>query len=388
MKIHVNQIEKRSWIEINLSQLRANYNIYKKSLKRDAEIMAVIKADAYGHGDVQIARMLSDLGVRLFAVSNIDEAVGLRDAGITGEILILGYSSPIYVKTLYDFDLTQALVSEEYAAQLANTGFRIKCQFAIDTGMNRIGIDADDPEHCEKIIRYYSDKLNINGIFSHLCVADSDDESDRIFTQGQIDKFKVIADKISDLNLPYIHCCNSAGGLSHIDNSQYFNPIGNIIRLGIVLYGLKPDYSNLLPEGIATAVTWKSVISMVKPVHKGEYIGYGRSFKVEKESIIATVATGYADGLNRQLSNKGFVMINGQRAPIVGRICMDQTLIDVTDIPNVTMGMHVVLLGKNERLIYTADDMAQDLDTIGYEIMCNITKRVQRFYINSYRDYL
>ena len=388
MKIHVNQIEKRSWIEINLSQLRANYNIYKKSLKRDAEIMAVIKADAYGHGDVQIARMLSDLGVRLFAVSNIDEAVGLREAGITGEILILGYSSPIYAKTLYDFDLTQTLVSEEYAAQLANTGFRIKCQFAIDTGMNRIGIDADDLEHCEKTIRYYSDKLNINGIFSHLCVADSDDESDRIFTRKQLDKFKTIADKISDLNLPYIHCCNSAGGLSHIDDSQYFNSIGNIIRLGIVLYGLKPDYSNLLPEGIAPAVTWKSVISMVKPVHKGEYIGYGRSYKVEKESIIATVATGYADGLNRQLSNKGFVMINGQRAPIVGRICMDQTLIDVTDIPNVTMGMHVVLLGKNERLIYTADDMAQDLDTIGYEIMCNITKRVQRFYINSYRDYL
>ena len=131
-----------------------------------------------------------------------------------------------------------------------------------------------------------------------------------------------------------------------------------------------------------------SSISMVKPVNKGEYIGYGRSYKVEKESIIATVATGYADGLNRQLSNKGFVMINGQRAPIVGRICMDQTLIDVTDIPDVTMGMHVVLLGKNERLIYTADDMAQDLDTIGYEVMCNITKRVQRFYINSYRDYL
>ena len=388
MIIHVNQIEKRSWIEINLSQLRANYNIYKKSLKRDVEIMAVIKADAYGHGDVQVARMLSDLGVRLFAVSNIDEAVGLREAGITGEILILGYSSPIYAKTLYDFDLTQTLISEEYAAQLSNAGFPIKCQFAIDTGMNRIGIDADEPEHCEKVIRHYSEKLNINGIFSHLCVADSDEESDRIFTRGQIDKFKAIVDKISDLKLQYIHCCNSAGGLSHIDDSQYFDTIGNIIRLGIVLYGLKPDYSNSLPEGIAPAVTWKSVISMVKPVHKGEYIGYGRSYKVDRESMIATIATGYADGLNRQLSNKGFVMINGRRAPIVGRICMDQTLIDVTDIPDVTMGMHVVLLGKNEQLIYTADDMARDLDTIGYEVICNITKRVQRFYINSYRDYL
>ena len=132
----------------------------------------------------------------------------------------------------------------------------------------------------------------------------------------------------------------------------------------------------------------KSVLSMVKPVHVGEYIGYGRSYKVERESVIATVATGYADGLSRHLSNKGFVMINGQRAPIVGNICMDQTLVDVTDIPDVAMGMHAILLGRSGQLVYNANDMAQELGTIGYEVMCNIAKRVQRFYVNSYRDYL
>ena len=388
MEIHVNQIEKRSWIEINLSQLRANYEIFKRNLKRNAEIMAVIKADAYGHGAVQVARMLSGLGVNLFAVSNIDEAVGLREAGIKGEILILGYSSPVYAQTLCDLDLTQAVVSEVYAAQLANTGFPVKCQFAIDTGMNRIGIDGDDAKHCEQVIRNYTEKLRLNGFFTHLCVADSDNESDKEFTRGQIAKFKAIVDLVADLNLPYKHCFNSAGGLRYLDDSDYFSGFGEIVRLGIVLYGLKPDISNIIPEGIAPALTWKSVLSMVKPVHAGEYIGYGRTFKVERESVIATVATGYADGLSRHLSNKGFVMINGQRAPIVGRICMDQTLVDVTDIPDVAMGMHAILLGRSGQLLYNADDMAHDLGTIGYEVMCNITKRVQRFYVNSYRDYL
>lgn len=388
MEIHVNQIEKRSWIEINLSQLRANYEIYKKSLKRNAEIMAVIKADAYGHGDVQVARMLSGLGVKLFAVSNIDEAVGLREAGIKGEILILGYSSPVYTQTLCDLDLTQAVVSETYAAQLANTGFPVKCQFAIDTGMNRIGIDGDDAKHCEQVIRNYKEKLKVNGFFTHLCVADSDDESDKEFTSGQLTKFKTIVDLVADLNLPYKHCFNSAGGLRYLDESDYFSGFGEIVRLGIVLYGLKPDIRNVIPEGIAPALTWKSVLSMVKPVHAGEYIGYGRTFKVERESLIATVATGYADGLSRHLSNRGFVMINGQRAPIVGKICMDQTLVDVTDIPDVAIGMHAILLGKSGQLKYSADDMALDLGTIGYEVMCNIAKRVQRFYVNSYRDYL
>lgn len=388
MEIHVNQIEKRSWIEINLSQLRTNYNIYKRNLKRNAEIMAVIKADAYGHGDVQVARMLSGLGVNLFAVSNIDEAVGLREAGIKGEILILGYSSPVYASTLCDYDLTQSIVSEVYAEVIANTGYPVKCQFAIDTGMNRIGISANSTRYCEQVIRKYAEKLNLNGLFTHLCVADSDDVSDVEFTRGQINKFKAIVERVSDLYLPYKHCFNSAGGLRYLDDSDYFAGFGDIVRLGIVLYGLKPDSNSVLPKGIAPALTWKSVLSMVKQVHVGDYIGYGRSYKVERESIIATVATGYADGLSRHLSNRGFVMINGSKAPIVGKICMDQTLVDVTDIQDVAMGMHATLLGHSGQLDYNADDMAHDLGTIGYEIMCNITKRVQRFYVNSYRDYL
>lgn len=383
MEVRVNQIEKRSWIEINISQLKENFLRYKKSLKRNAKIMAVIKADAYGHGDVQVARMLSEMGVNLFAVSNIDEAVGLREAGIRGEILILGYSSPTYIPTLHKYDLTQTLVSEEYAATLASANMPIKCQFAIDSGMNRIGLNGKNAEACAQIIRSYCGQLNITGIFTHLCVADSELESDVEFTRSQILTFKRVADLVEDLNLQYVHCCNSAGGLLHLNEGDEFDKIGQIVRLGIVLYGLKPDITNTIPEGIKPAMTWRSVISMVKDVPVGDTIGYGRTFRVAHPMRIATVTTGYADGLNRHLSNRGFVMINGQKAPIVGRVCMDQTLVDVTNIPNVKMGDRVTIIGQNGDLYYSADDMAQDLGTIGYEIICNITKRVQRFYVNS-----
>ena len=380
MEIIVNQMERRSWIEIDLDQIKQNYFIYKNSLQSDAEIMAVIKADAYGHGDAHIARWLSEQGCRLFAVSNIDEAVGLRNAGIKGEILILGYTSPKYAKTLSYLDLSQAIVSEEYAEALSQTGQRVKCQFAIDTGMNRIGLDGDNTSSCEEIIRKYSDSLIVEGLFTHLCVADTDSEDAKEFTYGQIRKFKAVADAVADLKLPYVHCCNSAGGLYYLKNNSEFEVIGKIVRLGIVLYGLKPDADNQLPDGVRPAMTWKSVVSMVKNVHPGETIGYGRTFMVKKEMKVATVTTGYADGLNRLLSNKGFVMINGCKAPIVGRICMDQTLVDVTEIPDVKMGAEVVIIGESGDLTYTADDMAQDLGTIGYEVICNITKRVQRYY--------
>lgn len=383
MEVKVNQIERRSWIEINVSQLKENYLQYKKSLKRDAEIMAVIKADAYGHGDVQVARMLSELGVQLFAVSNIDEAVGLREAGINGDILILGYSSPVYAQTIQRYNLTQAIVSNAYAEALIATNFPIKCQVAIDTGMNRIGLNGNMVKHCINSVHLIAKKLQVTGLFTHLCVADSTHEEDQNYTRNQISKFKRVVDGVADLNLPYIHCCNSAGGLFYLNENSEFDAIGKIVRLGIVLYGLKPDINNTIPDGIAPAMTWKSAISMVKEVLPGESIGYGRSFRVEKPMRIATVTTGYADGLNRLLSNRGFVMIEGQKAPIVGKICMDQTLVDVTNIPNVKMGDKVVLIGRSGDLLYSADDMAEDLGTIGYEIICNITKRVQRFYVNS-----
>lgn len=381
MEIKVDQIEKRSWVEINLKQIEKNYQIYKRSLAKDVDIMAVVKADAYGHGDSMVAQTLSAVGVRLFAVSNIDEAVGLRNAGITGEILILGYSSPIYASTLHFLNLTQAIVSEEYAAAMAKTGYEIQCHFAIDTGMNRIGISSKEPKYTAQIIKKYAKSLKVTGIFTHLCVADGNSDDDHQYTLLQLQRFKDVVAEISDMNLPFVHCYNSAGGLFYLKDDELNKTIGNIVRLGIVLYGLSPNGSDKLPDGMRPAMMWKSVVSMIKELPEGESISYGRTFTTQRKSKIATVTTGYADGYNRHLSNTGFVMIKGMKAPIVGRICMDQTLIDVTNIPNVKMGDVVILMGDSGDLSYSADDMAADLDTIGYEIVCGISKRVQRFYV-------
>ncbi len=380
MQVKVNQAEKRSWLEVDLNQIVSNLRIYQQALPSDVSIMAVIKADAYGHGDARVAKALIDNGVDMFAVSNIDEAVGLRKAGIRGLILILGYTSPIYAEELYKYDLTQAIVSEEYALALSERGYRVKCQFAVDTGMNRIGLRSADAAKIETTIKRYCNVFEVNGIFTHLCVADSDNVNDIDFTWEQFRRFKMVADAVSNLNLPYVHCLNTAGGLRYSKNKKYAS-ICKIARLGIGLYGLKPDENISFPNGIKPAITWKSVISMVKKVDVGESISYGRTFITKRPSIIATVTTGYADGYNRLLSNSGFIMINGKKAPIVGRICMDQTLIDVTEISDVKMGDVVVLMGNCDGIHYDANDMAADLQTIGYEVICDISKRVQRFYL-------
>lgn len=365
----------RCWVEIDLNIIKNNYLIYLNSLKPDQRIMAVVKADAYGHGDKEVAKVLQEIGCRDFAVSNINEAFNLCEIPVNGQILILGYTPPYFFNALYVNDITQAVLSEEYAELLAKNKNQIKCQFAIDSGMNRIGLDADNPNECSRIIRKYASSLDVKGIFTHLCVADSEEAENLYFTKTQIDKFCAIADALNDLNLKDIHCLNTAGGLWH-------NKYGNVVRLGISLYGLKPDYMNTLPDGIKPALTWKSVVSMVKDVKPGEFIGYGRSFAVDHPMMIATIPTGYADGYPRILSNKGYVLINGKRAPIVGRVCMDQMMVDVTDIPNVHMGDIVTLLGNDGNEHFTADDMAQLADTIGYEIVCNISKRVTREYIS------
>lgn len=366
------QLIKRSWVEISLKQIQKNYEIYKNSVPSNTSIMAVVKANAYGHGDIEVAKALQSVGVNLWAVSNIEEACRLRKNKIQGNILILGYTPIDSLETIAKNGITQAIISEEYAEEVLKTKVKIKCQFAIDTGMNRIGLNGDTPEKCIEYIRKFDSVCKVDGIFTHLCVADSIDEKHKEFTKGQIDKFEAIAEELTDLNLNYIHCMNSAGGLWH--NTKY----NSIARLGIILYGLKPDYRSILPLGIYSALQWKSVVSMVKLVKEGECIGYGCTFKATKPMMVATVTTGYADGYNRMLSNKGHVIVHGENAPIVGRVCMDQFMIDVTDIPNVKMGTEVLLLSNQ----YNADDMANDIGTIGYEVVCNISKRVPRVYID------
>ena len=363
----------RSWIEISYSNIKNNLETYCKSIQSEIDIMAVVKADAYGHGDRIIAKYLSDNGIHYFAVSNIDEAIHVRESGVEGQILILGYTPIERAEDLAKYDITQTLLSEEYAGKIAKTGLTIRCQFAIDTGMRRIGLNADNLDECERIIREYTNKLQLDGLFTHLCVADTP-EQDK-FTNKQIKLFEDLVKRVSDLNLPHCHCLNSAGGLWHQSKASCF------ARLGIILYGLKPSYMNTLPEGIVPAMSWKIVVSMVKEVKPGDTVGYGRTFTVEHEMKIATIPTGYADGYSRLLLNKGWVLINGKKAPIVGNVCTDQMMVDVTGIPNVELGTEVVLMGRSGDERITADDLAHLYGTIGYEIVCGINKRVERIYV-------
>ena len=362
----------RSWTVIDFGQLKKNYAACEGALGKGQQIMAVVKADAYGHGDGEVAKCFADCGCKNFAVSNLDEARNLRSAGVEGQILILGYTPANLAKRLAELDITQALLSEEYADLLASEcqkqDVKIKAQFAIDTGMNRIGLDADNVENCMQSLAKYAKLFDLNGIFTHFAVADGKDEKSIAFTKGQLSKFKAVAEHpgVKALNLSFVHCQNSAGGL-------FTESYGNLVRFGIVLYGLKPDYNLELPIDVRPALSWKSVISMVKTVHAGESIGYGCTFTAEKEMQIATVPTGYADGYSRRLSGCGKVLVGKTLSPVVGRVCMVQLMIDVSGL-NVQIGEEVYLLSD----AYNADDMAKDIVTIGYEIICGISKWVPK----------
>lgn len=369
---------KRSWVEIDLEQLKINLQVYKNFLKDKVDIIAVVKADAYGHGAVIIAKELNKIGIKKFAVSNVEEGIELRNANIEGDILILGYTPIENIELVIKYNLTQTLLNEDYIDLIIEKGyFKLKCEIAIDTGMNRIGLDANEKSRSESIIRKAYDKLKVTGIFTHLSCADSTNEENIDFTMEQIFKFHSIVSCLDDLKLSNIHILNSAGGISYFTKTNY----NNLIRLGIILYGLRPSISFELLPSIKPILRWKSVVSMVHKVKSNDFIGYSRNFHVKEELSIATIPTGYADGYPRYLSNKGHVLINGQIAKIVGNICMDQFMIDITNIDNVEIGTEVILIDTDDVNLLSADNVAYSINTIGYEIISNISKRVPRIYI-------
>ena len=369
---------RRTWAEIDLTQIVKNLQTYVDCRNRKTKVMAVVKADAYGHGDVKVAETLEQNGVDMFAVSNVYEAITLREAGISGDILVLGYTPLECVELLHKYSISQTLISYDYAKSLfENCTNPIRCHIAIDTGMNRIGFDASDSGLCVSQINECCEKLNIEGVFTHLCVADGFGEEDKRFTSLQIDRFAGVVQSIRK-NIKYVHCLNSAGGVSC---SEIQDNLSEIVRLGIVMYGLKPSSDFPMPQGIKPALSWRTIVSMIKTLEVGESIGYGRSFVASKRMKVATLPIGYADGYNRSLSNKGYVLIGGKRANIVGRICMDQMMVDISYIDGVSVGDEVVLLGKSGASELTADDMAALINTIGYEIVCGISKRVPRVYL-------
>ena len=372
---------KRAWAEVSLPQLRKNVEIIRSLNSDKTEIMAVVKADAYGHGDEHIVRCLAnDCGIRYFAVSNLDEAIAVRKFAPQGEILILGYTPPEYAHEISMYNIIQGVVSTEYAEALVqNTPQPIRCHIKIDTGMGRIGLKHDTPQQCAAEIAEMMkiDKLSVEGIYTHFAVADSDDPDNIAYTDKQekfiTDTYDVLA--AQGIKLPHLHFMNSAATCYR--NSER----STLSRAGIILYGLHPDVSLDIPVGLEPLMELKAVISHVKTVNKGDCISYGRTFRADREMRIATVTIGYADGYSRLLSSKGEILVHGKRCKITGRVCMDQLMIDVSDVPEAKAGDIVTLIGKEGDDRITADDLAQIYGTIGYEVVCGISKRVPRIYI-------
>lgn len=376
---------RRTWAVIDLDAICHNFNSIRNATNSSAMIMSVIKADAYGHGALQIAQELSDCGSDWFAVSNLDEALELRRNGIDKPILILGYTPPEYAAKLALNGISQAVFEAPYGKALAEhakkAGVQVRVHIKIDTGMSRIGfayhdnvINASSVDEIEEIC--VDSSLYPEGIFTHFAKADEDCDGE-VFTRLQYDLFLDIISRLErrGVNFEFRHCCNSAGierfPQMHLD----------MVRPGIILYGLSPSKFTKGMLKLKPAMELKTVVSMVKTIPKDTPISYGGTFVSEKDIKIATVPIGYADGYPRLLSNQACMLVCGKRAPIVGRVCMDQTILDVTDIPDVQSGMTVTAFGKDGNEEITVDELASKLQTINYEIVCDVSRRVPRVYM-------
>lgn len=366
---------RRTWAEIDTNALLHNFNIIKSTAK--VPVCAVVKANAYGHDVGVVAPVLQDAGADSFAVSNIEEAIQLRNIGITKPIIILGYTPPQYATELNKYDISQCVYSLDYAKELSfeakSQNVNVKIHIKLDTGMSRIGFDCRDSKLNDinnVITAAKLDNFILEGVFTHFAVADRNAAQEDGFTKQQYNRFKMAVELIKSvgLNPTFCHCCNSAALC--LDSDKRFD----MCRAGIILYGLTPSSELELPQDFIPVMNFKSVVSQVKEIVKGDTVSYGRTFKAEENMTIATISCGYADGYPRLLSNKGYVIINDKRANIVGRVCMDQFCVDVTDIPNVKRGDEVLLWGKDLKI----EQFADMIGTINYELVCGVSARITR----------
>ena len=377
---------KRTWVEVNLDNLEYNYNYIRSRLNDKTKYMAVVKADAYGHGAKVVPNFLQTLGADFFAVSNIDEALQLREFGINKPILILGYTPTELVKVLADNDISQAVIDKNYASSLANSAqkenVKIKVHIKIDTGMSRLGFFYHNPSDTNSITDIV-DVLDTNylireGIFTHFATSDLDNDENGEHTKKQFELFVDCIKKLEEKGVDFElrHCANSAATLN---NPEYQL---DMVRPGIIMYGLNPS-KHFEKFDLKPAFKLKSIISMIKTIQKGTTVSYGKTFVANKDMKVATIPVGYADGYPRSLSNKGYVMINGKKAAILGRVCMDQMIVDISDIDDVKVGQNVLLFGDKD---LTVDDFSVLCQTINYETVCVIGKRVPRVYFKDGKE--
>ena len=374
----------RAYIEINLDNLTHNVAVLREAMPPGCELMAVVKAEAYGHGMYAIATHLDRIGVRAFAAAPIAEGIALRRFGIRGEILILGYTPPERAWALHKYDLSQTLVDYDYACRLNAQGVRVRAHIKLDTGMHRLGfwvpVDGDAGKNVvkemQKLVRVFAMKnLNINGIYTHLCAADSPDEEDVLFTRQQIARFYKVIDRLEKqgIEIPKTHIQSSYGLLNYPELKCSF------VRAGIALYGVlsTADAQTKLHPDLRPVLALKAQIVLIRNIKEGESVGYGRTFVADRDSRIAILSIGYADGFPRILSGKGqYVLIKGQQAPIVGRICMDQLAVDITALSGIHVGMTATLIGRDGDAQIMAPAVAERAQSITNELLSRMGTRV------------
>ena len=368
----------RTWAEIDLDALQHNFNAARKHLPEKMKLLAVIKSDAYGHGAVRIAKLLEGQA-DYFAVAMTDEAVELRNAGIKTPILLLGLAQPSDYPRIVKHELSAAVSSVKGAEELSECavkfGTKVKVHIALDTGMSRIGFPCDEKTVSE--ISYISKLpgIDVEGIFSHFALADAYDKS---YADYQLERFGKVTDALNNagVNIPIRHIYNSA---ALVDMPARYD----MAREGIILYGMHPSPEVELSRigGIKGVMSLRTHVVHIKTLPAGVAVSYGCTYRTERDTVVATLSAGYADGVPRLLSNKGKVIIGGKIVPIIGRVCMDQFMIDVTDVPDVKVGDTATIFGRDGELEITADSVAESIGTIGYELTCDINRRVPRVYM-------
>ena len=365
----------RAWIELDRRALGANLDALRSLLPPGCQLMPAVKANAYGHGDILIARELNRLGVRFFCTACAREGAALRRAGIRGEILVLGRTSPAQFPLLTRFRLTQTVSDASCGEELNSYGRPVKVHIKVDTGMHRLGEDYRRPERIAALFNL--PHLKITGIYTHLCTADGRGDEDRAFVLAQERAFRQV--------LSYLRGRGLSWGKAHLLASYgllFFPQLGgDLARTGIALYGLLSRREDLsgCPVPLSPVLSLKARIALVRTLEAGEGAGYGLAYRAPSRRRIAVLTIGYADGLPRSLSQgRGYVLIGGRRAPIVGNICMDQTLVDVTEIPEAKAGDTAVLIGACGAGRLTAYDMAEASGTITNEILSRLGPRLER----------
>lgn len=365
----------RAWIEVSRGALRHNVEYLRGRLPKGCRLMPAVKANGYGHGGVLVARVLSELGVDAFCVASVQEGVELRQQGIAGEILVLGCTQPEDFPLLCKWNLIQTVVDYPYAKALHAYGRPVSVHIAVDTGMHRLGERSDNLEDILNIYRLGN--LRVEGLYTHLCVSDSLDSEALQYTKMQTAAFYSVVDAIraQGFPVPKLHMQASYGVLLHPELS------GDYARVGIALYGLLSTKADTARWGgdLRPVLSLKTRVASIRTLYAGESAGYGLCYTAPADRKIAALAIGYADGLSRSLScGKGAVLIRGRRVPVIGRICMDQTLVDVSDIPDAEPGDTAVLIGTSGNLKISACDLSEAAGTITNETLSSLGSRLER----------